>query len=78
MTKAQDAVADQGEDMQLRVDKVALQIKYLYMMREPQKAIADGTRDWVVEFIRKHKILVNEWMSIEESIKSYNDKHDTK
>ena len=78
LAKAQDAVADQGEDMQLRVDKVALQIKYLYMMREPQKAIADGTRDWVVEFIRKHKILVNEWMSIEESIKSYNDKHDTK
>ena len=78
LAKAKEAVADDNEQMQLRVDKVVLQIKYLYMMRKPQQAIADGTRDWVFDFIRKHGILVNEPLSIEEAIKRYNDQYDTK
>ena len=68
LAKAKEAVADDNEQMQLRVDKVVLQIKSLYMMRKPQQAIADGTRDWVFDFIRKHGILVNEPLSIEEDI----------
>lgn len=78
LAKAKEAVADDNEQMQLRVDKVVLQIKYLYMMRKPQQAIADGTRDWVFDFIRKHGILVNEPLSIEEAIKRYNNQYDTK
>lgn len=75
LTQAKEAVAECDDDMHLRVDMVGLQIDYLRMMRTPQEAIADGTRDRVFDFVRKHKIYLNEWQSIEESIKAYNEKH---
>lgn len=75
LTQAKEAVAECDDDMRLRVDMVGLQIDYLRMMRTPQEAIADGTRDRVFDFVRKHKIYLNEWQSIEDSIKAYNEKH---
>ena len=75
LTQAKKAVAECDDDMRLRVDMVGLQIDYLRMMRTPKEAIADGTRDRVFDFVRKHKIYLNEWQSIEDSIKAYNEKH---
>ena len=75
LTQAKEAVAECDDDMRLRVDMVGLQIDYLRMMRTPKEAIADGTRDRVFDFVRKHKIYLNEWQSIEDSIKAYNEKH---
>lgn len=75
LTQAKEAVAKCDDDMRLRVDMVGLQIDYLRMMRTPKEAIADGTRDRVFDFVRKHKIYLNEWQSIEESIKAYNEKY---
>ena len=75
LTQAREAVAECDEDMRLRVDMVGLQIDYLRMMRTPKEAIADGTRDRVFAFIRKHKIYLNEWQSIEESIKAFNERY---
>lgn len=75
LTQAKEAVAECDDDMRLRVDMVGLQIDYLRMMRTPKEAIADGTRDRVFDFVRKHKIYLNEWQSIEDFIKAYNEKH---
>lgn len=75
LTQAKESVAECDDDMRLRVDMVGLQIDYLRMMRTPKEAIADGTRDRVFDFVRKHKIYLNEWQSIEESIKAYNEQH---
>ena len=65
---AKEAVVSCSDDIRLRVDMVALQIDYLRVLRTPQEAVADGTRDRFFEFIRKHNILLNEPQSIEESI----------
>ena len=65
---AKEAVASCSDDIRLRVDMVALQIDYLRVLRTPQEAVADGTRDRFFEFIRKHNVLLNEPQSIEESI----------
>lgn len=73
LQQAKQAVAEADEDMRLRVDMVGLQIDYLRLMRTPQETIADGTYSRFCDFIRKHGILVNEWQSIEETIKAYND-----
>ena len=75
LTKAQQAVADADEEMRLRVDIVALQIDYLRKHRTPRKALADGTYDWVCDFVRKHKIRIHEWQEIEENIQLYNEKY---
>ena len=76
LTQAREAVAECDDDMRLRVDMVALQIDYLRLLRTPQEAIADGTRDWVFDFVRKHRIELNEWTPIEKWINEYNSKFD--
>ena len=78
LTQAREAVAECDEDMRLRIDMVALQIDYLRLLRTPQEAIADGTRDWVFDFVRKHKIELNEWTPTEKWINEYNSKFDAK
>lgn len=73
LSQAKQSVAECDEDIRFRVDLVGLQIDYLRLTRTPNEAIADGTRDRTFAFIRKHKIYLNEWQSIEESIKAYNE-----
>lgn len=78
LIQAREVVAECDDDMRLRVDMVGLQIDYLRMMRTPKEAIADGTRDWVFDFVRKHKIELNEWTPTEKWINEYNSKFDSK
>lgn len=78
LKQAKQAVAECDEDIRFRVDLVGLQIDYLRLLRTPQEAAADGTRDRVFEFVRKHNILLNEWQSVEETIKIYNDVYGSK
>ena len=59
--KARQAVENESDEMKYRVDLVRLQMQYLHLMREPQKALKDGTRDYVYEFLLKHRIRANEW-----------------
>ena len=78
LKQAKQAVAECDEDIRFRVDLVGLQIDYLRLLRTPQEAAADGTRDRVFKFVRKHNILLNEWQSVEETIKIYNDVYGSK
>jgi hypothetical protein len=78
LTQAKKAVAECDEDIRFRVDLVGLQIDYLRLLRTPQEAVADGTRDRVFEFVRKHNILLNEWQSVEETINIYNNTYANK
>ena len=78
LTQAKKAVAECDEDIRFRVDLVGLQIDYLRLLRTPQEAAADGTRDRVFEFVRKHNILLNEWQSVEETINIYNNTYANK
>ena len=78
LTQAKKAVAECNEDIRFRVDLVGLQIDYLRLLRTPQEAAADGTRDRVFEFVRKHNILLNEWQSVEETINIYNNTYANK
>ncbi|MBR5483753.1 MAG: DUF4838 domain-containing protein [Alistipes sp.] len=78
LTQAKKAVAECDEDIRFRVDLVGLQIDYLRLLRTPQEAAADGTRDRVFEFVRKHNILFNEWQSVEETINIYNNTYANK
>lgn len=78
LDKAKEAVAEADDDMRFRIDLIGLQIDYLRLLRTPQEAIADGTRDWVFDFVRKHKIELNEWTPTEEWINEYNSKFDAK
>ena len=73
LTKAQQAVADADEEMRLRVDMVALQVDYLRLYRTPKETLADGTYDWVWDFVRKHNIRIHEMQDIEKTIQIYND-----
>ena len=70
--KARQAVENESDEMKYRVDLVRLQMQYLHLMREPQKALEDGTRDYFFDFIRRHGIRPAEWFSEEEWIKLYN------
>ncbi len=72
LAEATDAVKDEDEELRHRVDLVNLQILYLYMMRQPQESLSDGTRDYVFDFIRRHKIMAIEWNTIENFINWYN------
>ncbi|MBQ2033484.1 MAG: DUF4838 domain-containing protein, partial [Alistipes sp.] len=78
LTQAKKAVTECDEDIRFRVDLVGLQIDYLRLLRTPQEAAADGTRDRVFEFVRKHNILLNEWQSVEETINIYNNTYANK
>ena len=73
VTKAQQAVANSDEEMRLRVDMVALQVDYLRLYRTPKETLADGTYDWVWDFVRKHNIRIHEMQDIEKTIQIYND-----
>lgn len=72
VNKAREAVENESDEMKYRVDLVRLQMQYLHLMREPQKALKDGTRDYFFDFIRRHHIRPAEWYSEEEWIKLYN------
>ena len=45
------------------------------MMRQPQDALADGTCDYVFDFLRRHKIMAIEWNSVENFINWYSDRY---
>ncbi|MBR4994955.1 MAG: DUF4838 domain-containing protein [Alistipes sp.] len=75
LSAAVAAVEGESEQMRHRVDLVNLQILYLYMMRQPQEALADGTCDYVFDFIRRHKIMAIEWNSVENFINWYSDRY---
>ena len=75
LSKAQQAVASSNEEMRLRVDMVALQIDYLRLYRTPKEALADGTYDWVWDFVRKHNIRIHEMQDIEKTIQLYNENY---
>lgn len=75
LAKARKAVADGDEKLRHRVDLVALQMDYLYVMREPQAALSDGTRDYLFDFLRRHQIKAIEWNSVENYINWYNAKY---
>ena len=79
--KARKAVENESDEMKHRVDLVRLQMQYLHLMRHPQQAGEDGTRDYVFDFLRKHNILPFEWTDTETWIKIYKmfylgEKHD--
>lgn len=70
--KAREAVENEDDELKYRVDLVRLQMKYLHLVREPHEALEDGTYDYFVDFIRRHKIRVLEWEDVEGWIRWYN------
>lgn len=74
LADAVKAVEGEDEALRHRVDLVNLQILYLYMMRQPQDALADGTCDYVFDFLRRHKIMAIEWNTVENFINWYSDR----
>lgn len=70
--KACQAVENESDEFKYRVDLVRLQMKYLHLVRKPQEALEDGTYDYFVDFIRRHKIRVLEWEDVEGWIRWYN------
>ena len=72
LDEAKQAVASADEEMRLRVDLVCLQIDYMRMMRTPLEAKNDGTYDRFCALVRKHNIRLNEFMSIDRVINTYN------
>ena len=70
--KACQAVENESDELKYRVDLVRLQMKYLHLVREPHKALEDGTYDYFVDFIRRQKIRVLEWEDVEGWIRWYN------
>jgi hypothetical protein len=75
LASAVKAVEGEDEALRHRVDLVNLQILYLYMMRQPQDALADGTCDYVFDFLRHHKIMAIEWNTVENFINWYSDRY---
>ncbi len=73
--KACQAVENEDDELRYRVDLVRLQMKYLHLVREPHKALEDGTYDYFVDFIRRHKIRVLEWEDVEGWIRWYNKQY---
>ena len=72
LDKARQAVASADEESRLRVELVCLQIDYMRLMRTPIEAKKDGTYDRFCTFVRKHNIRLNEFLSIEQFIDTYN------
>ena len=70
--KACEAVENESDELKYRVDLVRLQMKYLHLVRKPHEALEDGTYDYFVDFIRRHKIRVLEWEDVEGWIRWYN------
>ena len=70
--KACQAVENESDELKYRVDLVRLQMKYLHLVRKPHEALEDGTYDYFVDFIRRHKIRVLEWEDVEGWIRWYN------
>ena len=70
--KACQAVENESNELKYRVDLVRLQMKYLHLVRKPHEALEDGTYDYFVDFIRRHKIRVLEWEDVEGWIRWYN------
>jgi hypothetical protein len=70
--KACQAVENESDELNYRVDLVRLQMKYLHLVRKPHEALEDGTYDYFVDFIRRHKIRVLEWEDVEGWIRWYN------
>ena len=70
--KARQAVENESDELKYRVDLVRLQMQYLHLVRHPQQALQDGTYDYFVDFIRRHKIRVLEWEDVEGWIRWYN------
>ena len=70
--KACEAVENESDELKYRVDLVRLQMKYLHLVREPHEALEDGTYNYFVDFIRRHKIRVLEWEDVEGWIRWYN------
>ena len=70
LDKAVESVKDADEAIRHRVDLVKLQIAYLRVMRNAEETAADGTREWLGDFILKHDIRVNEWVKTEDFVKS--------
>ncbi len=75
LARAKQEVADCNEQLRHRVDLVALQVDYLYVMRQPKAALADGTRDYLFDFLRRYNIKAIEWNSVENYINWYNAKY---
>lgn len=73
--KACQAVENESDELKYRVDLVRLQMKYLHLVRKPQEALEDGTYDYFVDFIRRHKIRVLEWEDVEGWIRWYNKQY---
>lgn len=73
--KACEAVENESDELKYRVDLVRLQMKYLHLVREPHEALEDGTYDYFVDFIRRHKIRVLEWEDVEGWIRWYNKQY---
>ena len=70
LDKAVESVKDADEAIRHRVNLVKLQIAYLRVMRNVEETAADGTREWLGDFILKHDIRVNEWVKTEDFVKS--------
>lgn len=75
VNKACQAVENESDELKYRVDLVRLQMKYLHLVREPHEALEDGTYDYFVDFIRRHKIRVLEWEDVEGWIRWYNKQY---
>jgi hypothetical protein len=70
--KAREAVENESDEIKYRVDLVRLQMQYMHLVRHPEQAVNDGTYDYFVEFIRRHRIRVLEWEDVEGWIRWYN------
>ena len=70
--KAREAVENESDELKYRVDLVRLQMQYMHLVRHPEQAVNDGTYDYFVEFIRRHRIRVLEWEDVEGWIRWYN------
>ena len=73
VNKACQAVENQSDEIKHRAALVQLQMKYIHLMRHPAKALEDGTYDYFIDFIRRHKIRITEWEDVEGWIRWYND-----
>ena len=70
--KAREAVENESDEIKYRVDLVRLQMQYMHLVRHPEQAVNDGTYDYFLEFIRRHRIRVLEWEDVEGWIRWYN------
>ena len=63
------SVSMNDEIIRHRVDLVRLQICFLRVMRSPQETANDGTKEWLIDFVIRHNIRMNEVIPTPEFVK---------